>query len=134
MRRMFGSMNFEFNGYKKLDPANLAIYEIGMPGAGNFMLRRAIQFMVSHLSADSAVTRFRTSFTDREVVLVYFDPARIDTGKIHQMLVADTLTYFKSDNTLGKQENQFEFLYPGRMHPAKDFVDPVEKARERVLE
>jgi len=134
MRRMFGSMNFEFNGYKKLDPANLAIYEIGMPGAGNFMLRRALQFMVSHLSADSAVTRFRTSFTDREVVLVYFDPARIDTGKIHQMMVADTLTYFKSDNTLGKQENQFEFLYPGRMHPAKDFVDPVEKARERVLE
>jgi ferredoxin len=134
LKRMFGSMSFEFNGYKNTDPAKLAIYEIGMPDAGNFMLRRAIQFMVSHLSADSAITRFQTSFTNREIALVYFDPAAIDTAKIHQMMVVDTLTYYKSDDTKGKKPNQFEFVYPSQVHPAKDFVDPVEKARERILE
>ena len=127
-------MNFEFNGYQKAEPDRFSIYEIGMPGAGNFMLRRAMKYMVSHLSADSAIVRFRTSFSDREIALVYFDPALIDTAAIHKMMVADTLVYFKRNDERGKIGNKFEFIYPSKVRSAKDYVDPVEKARERVLE
>lgn len=134
VKRMFGALNFEFNGYEKSDPEKFNIYEIGMPHAGNFMYRRGMKYLVSHLSADSAITRFRTSFSDREIALVYFDPASIDTATIHRMMVVDTLVYFKRNDQRGKKANHFEFTYPAMIHSAQDYVDPVEKARQRVLE
>jgi hypothetical protein len=61
--------------------------------------------------------RFRTLFTDRSVAQIYFHPDFVDTMKIHQMLIADTLTYFTSDTTKATTPNIFEFEYPARVIP-----------------
>ena len=95
------------------------------------MLRRQLPYLVSHISGDSAIVRFKTSaIGGRNVALIYFDPAMIDTGKIHQMLVVDTLKYYKSDDTVGYKKNIYKFNYPSKLHPAADFVDPVAIAKE----
>ncbi|OQX84566.1 hypothetical protein B6D60_09055 [candidate division KSB1 bacterium 4484_87] len=131
VQRMFGSYDQPFNGFKNKDLNKLSIYEIGIVGAENFMLRRQLPYLVSHISGDSAIVRFKTSSVGgRNVALIYFDPALIDTGKIHQMLVADTLKYYKSDDSVGYKKNIYKFNYPSKLHPAADFVDPVAIAKE----
>ena len=131
---MFGAYNQQFNGYQDRDISQLDIYEIGMPRAENFMLRRQLPYLVSHISEDSSVVRFTTSFTNnRRVAQVFFDPAQMDTATIHHLLVADTLRYFKSDDTRGAKRNIFEFEYPSRIIKAADFVDPVRQAKAKKL-
>ncbi|NOZ60497.1 MAG: 4Fe-4S binding protein [Calditrichaeota bacterium] len=130
-QRMFGAYDQPFNGFENEDLKNLSIYEIGIVGAENFMLRRQLPYLVSHISGDSAIVRFKTSSIDgRDVALIYFDPALIDTAKIHQMLVVDTLKYYKSDDTVGFKKNIYQFKYPSKVHAAADFVDPVAIAKE----
>ena len=129
-RRMFGSYNQKFNNYEKLDESSLSIYEIGMPNAGNFLLRRRMQYLVSHVSADTGVVRFKTSFTDKPVALIYYNEDWVDTTKIHQMLMADSLTYFKSDDTTGKIPNNFKFEYPSKKHSATEYIDMVSESRK----
>ena len=57
----------------------------------------------------------------------------MDTATIHHLLVADTLRYFKSDDTRGAKRNIFEFEYPSRIIKAADFVDPVRQAKAKKL-
>jgi len=133
LQRMFGAYDQAFNGYELVDPDKLHIYEIGMPDAENFMVRRALSYLVSHLSADSAIVRFSTSFDERPVAHVYFDPSRLDTAMIYEMMTADTLVYFQRDGSMGRRGNGFEFSLPARTLKASEYTDPVERAKSRKL-
>jgi len=113
-RLMFGSMDQKFNKYNELDENDLSIYEIGLPNADNILMRRNMKYLISHISADDYIVRYRTAFTDKPVAQIFFHPGFVDTTKIHRMLIADTLTYFTSDTTTEKRPNIFKFEYPSR--------------------
>lgn len=133
-QRMFGSYTKFFNGYENVDQDKLNIYEIGMPDADNLMLRRRLPYLVSHISEDSSIVGFATSFINsRPVAHVYFDPAGMDTATISALLQADTLYYFKSDNTRGALKNGFTFAYPSTVFAASGFADPVARAKKLKL-
>jgi len=117
-KQMFSGTDVRFNNYSKLDEHKLRIYEIGMPGADSPQIQRKMQFIISHISADSGIVRYKTLFTDRPVAHIYFNPDWVDTAKIHTMLLPDSLTYFKRDNTTGKTPNIFKFAYPSKIIPA----------------
>jgi polyferredoxin len=132
--RMFGAYNKSFNGFENVDIGRLDIYEIGMPKADNFLLRRRLPYLVSHISADSSIVRFATSLiAERTVAHIYFDPARMDTSTIYRLLMADTLSYFQRDGSLGKIENPFTFELPSRVFEASGHSDPVAEAKRRKL-
>lgn len=134
LQRMFGSYNKAFNDYDLADKEMLEIYEIGMPNAENFMVRRRLSYLVSHLSADSAIVRFSTSFEGgRTVAHVFFDPSRTDTALIYGMLTTDTLAYFQRDGSMGRRVNDFEFALPARRIKASEYTDPVAEAKARKL-
>lgn len=116
-RLMFGGMDQRFNNYNDLDESQLHIYEIGLPDADNIFMRRNMKFLISHISVDDYIVRYRTMFTDRPVAQIYFHPGFADTAKIHRLLTADTLIYFTSDTTTAKTANIFKFEYPGRTIP-----------------
>ena len=103
--KMFAGTDQRFNKYSKMDEQKLQVYEIGMPAAGNAQIRRMMQYLISHISADSGIVRYKTLYTDRPVAHIYFNPDWVDTSKIHSMLLPDSLTYFKRDNTTGKTQN-----------------------------
>jgi len=132
--RMFGPYSQCFNGFEKRDLGDLSIYEIGMPEAGNFMMRRMFPYLVSHISEDSSIVCFKTTFIkDRPAAHIYFDPAGMDTATIFHLLEADTLRYFRKDDTKGAIKNMFTFEYPSTLYKASDFVDPVGEAKRRKL-
>ncbi len=134
LQRMFGVYNKPFNGYESVDIGRLHIYEIGMPNADNFMLRRKMPYLVSHISADSSIVRFATSLIGyRPVAHIFFDPARIDTSTIYSLLMADTLAYFQRDGSLGKIVSPFTFELPGRVFEAFGYIDPVVEAKRLKL-
>ena len=116
-RLMFDRMDQRFNKYDELDKNQLHVYEIGLPNAGNIFMRRNMKFIVSHISVDDNIVRYRTTFTDRPVAQIYFHPGFVDTTKIHRLLTADTLNYFTSDTTTARTANIFKFQYPSRSFP-----------------
>lgn len=119
-RNMFTRMDQKFNDYQEWEQSKLSIYEIGLPNADNIFMRGRMKFLISHISADDHIMRFRTLFTDRPVAQIFFHPEFVDTTKIHQMLMAETLTYFTSDTTTATTPNIFEFEYPARIVSADD--------------
>ncbi len=134
LQRMFGAYDKSFNGYELTAPDSLEIYEIGMPDAENVIVRRMLGSLVSHLSADSSIVRFSTSFVaGRPVAHVFFNPARTDTAAIYKMLMADTLVVFQKDGSTEKTPNEFEFALPARTLEASEFVDPARKAKKQKL-
>ncbi|MBN1352972.1 4Fe-4S binding protein [candidate division KSB1 bacterium] len=132
--RMFGIYDQSFNGYETKFENSLKIYEIGINNIENIFARRRLIYLVSHISEDSAIVRLRTSFDgQRNVAQIFFDPAEIDTTKIHRYLVADTLRYFKADDSRGKTQNIFKVHYPSRLHSVAGYTDPVQAAKSREL-
>ena len=126
-RLMFGGMDQRFNNYNELDENQLHIYEIGLPNADNIFMRRNMKFLISHISVDDYIVRYRTMFTDRPVAQIYFHPAFVDTHRIHRLLIADTLIYFTSDTTTAKTANIFKFEYPGRTIPISILIEADSK-------
>lgn len=121
-KQMFPGVDQRFNKYSKMDEQTLKVYEIGMPDAGNSQIRRRMQYLISHISADSGIVRYKTVYTERPVARIYFNPEWVDTAKIHSMLIPDSLTYFKRDNTTGKTPNIFKFEYPSKVIDVSEII------------
>lgn len=133
-QRLFQRYFVEFNQNKSVDAHQLKIYEIGISNIENMQQIRQLPYLASHLSEQNGLQGFSTTFIDRPVALIYFDPAEIDTSAIYQLINVDTLLYFKQDDSRGKLANPFQFQYPGRSYPAENFKDPVLEAQRFILE
>ncbi|MCI0514055.1 ferredoxin family protein, partial [candidate division KSB1 bacterium] len=133
-RRIFPRYFVEFNQDTSGQVSNLHIYEIGILNIDNMQQKRQLPYLVSHLSEESGLQGFGTTFTNRSVALVYFNPTKIDTARIFQIINSDTLMYYKQDDTRGKTANPFRFQYPSHSFPAENFSDPALAAQQLVLE
>ncbi len=133
-QRLFQRYFVEFNQTQSVEATKLHIYEIGITNIDTMQLRRQLPFLVSHLSAESGLHGFATTFTNRPIAQVYFNPLQIDTARISRLMLADTLLYYKQDNSQVKLANSFLFQHSSRSYSAENFKDPVLEAQQLVLE
>jgi polyferredoxin len=115
IRQMFMPYNLSFNGYENYEPQRLSIYQIAMPQAMNPTLRRKMQFLVAHISMDSAIVRFQTLYTERPYANIYFDKDKIAENSIYSALTSDTLFFQYSNGKAGKAINPFKFPAAGKI-------------------
>ncbi len=130
-QRIFNGFSQEFNGYEKYSPAQLRLYEIGLPAVDNRNYRDELQLLVAYLAEDSALVGFKTTFTERAVALIYYDPARIDTTAIFTRLATDSLYYLDDAQIRRSLVNPFTPEYPSRSIRAVDFADPSTAIRAK---
>ncbi len=113
-RRMFEPFDLAFNDYDESPPEEIAIFEIEMPQAIDPEIQEDIWYLVSALSADSNILRFRTEMKEKPVAQIYFLRDKVDSAKIASLLRSDSLTYFVDENTTNTIANPFQFIFPGK--------------------
>ncbi len=110
---MFKPFNMVFNGYRKLKKDQLGIYQLPMPQAMNPKLSRSMQMLVSHLSTDDHVVRFRTLYTDQPYAQIFFVKGKVVADSIYSALNKPFLTVHYRNGKIGKVKNPFSFKQPG---------------------
>jgi len=110
---MFTPFNMSFNGYKKMDKMQLAVYQLPMPQAMDPKLSRSMQMLVSHISTDDHVVRFRTLYTDQPYAQIFFVKGKVAADSIYSALNKPFLTVHYRNGKIGKVKNPFSFKQPG---------------------
>ncbi len=122
-KAFFSGYDQKFNDYEKYDLHKLNIFEIGMPDAENIGVRRALKYLTSHISALDGVVRVRTTFTNRPVLLVFFDKGQVSPKQIMDKLQETELQVFGADNQIKTMPNEFQFEGTYKVHPYKPELD-----------
>jgi len=115
-RQLFAGYDQAFNNYENYQPADLMIFEIGLPDAESIAVRRALKYLTSHISFFDGVVRVRTDYTDREALLIYFDPTQVNPKDIQTKLNEPVLKILTSDEKIMEMENPFEFREPLKIY------------------
>jgi len=115
-RNLFAAYDQPYNNYDNYQPAELMIFEIGLADAESIAIRRALKYLTSHVSFFDGTVRVKTAFTDREVLLVYFDPQQVTAKEIYAKLTEPVLKIITSDQETKEMENAFEFSEPVRTY------------------
>jgi hypothetical protein len=103
------------------------IFEIGLPDAESIAVRRALKYLTSHISFFDGVVRVRTDYTDREALLIYFDPTQVNPKDIQTKLNEPMLKILTSDEKIMEMENSFEFREPLRIYQVTPEMYALEK-------
>ncbi|RKY53819.1 MAG: hypothetical protein DRP89_05710, partial [Candidatus Neomarinimicrobiota bacterium] len=114
-RDFFSGYNQKYNDYEKYNPDSLYIFEIGLPDAEKIGVRQNLKYLTSHISFFNGTVRVRTTYTDRPVLQVFYDPTQVDSAQIHQSLLKPVLKIYVSDGETLERENFFEFEEPTRV-------------------
>ncbi|GAB4365786.1 MAG: hypothetical protein Kow0042_05240 [Calditrichia bacterium] len=125
---IFKDFHQKFNQFGSYDPAQLKVFEIGMPDAENFMKRRYLPYFVSHISQNDGIVGFETRYSDRPIALVYYDPLQIDTTEIQSLLSSAKMTVSFSNGEIKEYDNPFTFTSPS----AVKTVAEVEAEKEML--
>lgn len=129
---IFKEYDQRFNKYNRYDEQQLRAYEIGIIGAENFLKRRRLPYLVSHISNEDGIVRFRTLFTDRPVALVYFDPAQIDSGKVRNLLTATKIQVTFRGGKQKEFDNPFGFRKPAKLLSVAEVKHLQEQINRRL--
>jgi len=117
-RNLFAAYDQVYNDYDQYNANDLMIFEIGFPDAESIAVRRALKYLTSHVSAFDGTVRVRTLFTDREALLIYFDPKQVSAKEIEAKIMEPTLKVITSEQETKEMENAFEFKEPVRVYKA----------------
>jgi len=112
---MFNSYDVEFANFDATAPEKVQIFEIGMPDADDAAIIENLPYLISALSAEEGILRFRTNFTDKPVVQIFFNKEKLFPEKILNILLADTLSYFVNETTTERMGNIFKFEGRGKV-------------------
>ncbi len=126
-RQLFAGYDQAFNNYENYQPADLMIFEIGLPDAESIAVRRALKYLTSHISFFDGVVRVRNDYTDREALLIYFDPTQVNPKDIQTKLNEPMLKILTSDEKIMEMENSFEFREPLRIYQVTPEMYALEK-------
>ena len=114
-QNFFSGYSQKYNDYEEYDPDSLYIFEIGLPYAESIGIRQNLKYLTSHISFFDGTVRVRTTYTDRPVLQVYYDPAQVDSSQIHASLLEPVLKIFISDNETRERKNFFKFEESARV-------------------
>ncbi len=128
LKHIFPAYVRKFKEYRKYQPADIRVYEIGMPGVDNFLLRRYLPHLTSHLSQHDGILGLETFYTDRPVGWIYFDPAQIDTARIRKLLTVPELQVKYTNGEIKPLKNPFRVEGKGKIVT----VDQVKQEKEQL--
>ncbi|MHB2156582.1 4Fe-4S binding protein [Calditrichota bacterium GD2] len=128
IKELFIPFNMVFNEYKKYKPQDLAVYKIYMPQALNAGIRRSLMMLVSHLSTNDYIVRFKTDIVDEKpYAFVYFVKNKVPADSIFSALNKPQLTVHYRNGKTGLVNNPFRF-------PEKGEVIQAEKAKNTLVQ
>ncbi len=111
---VFKAVDLKFNDYKKYSKKQLAVLEVPFPQAANPRFRRAIRMLISHISTDDYVVRFRTLLKKgKPVAQIFYVKGKSDADKIRKALNQPMLTVHYSNGKTGHVKNPFRFKKKG---------------------
>ncbi len=115
IQQLFVPYDRAFNKYRSYNPQELAVYKIFMPQAISSGVRRSISMLVSHLSSNDYIVRFKTIYSDAPYALVYFVKNKVQPDEIYSMLTSPVLTVHYRNGKTGKVRNVFRFPRKGEV-------------------
>ena len=114
IQRFVKSYDSKFNKYDTYKDKDLKEYRISMPQAADQNLSDSVAYLVSHISSDDGIVRFRTEFSDEGVFAVITFVNVITTEeKIFKELNSPSLTILYDDGTKETLRNPFVFREKG---------------------
>jgi len=113
---MFKPIDLKFNDYKKYSKDQLAVFEIPFPQAGNPRLHRSITMLISHVSTDDYVVRFRTVLKKgKPVAQIFYVKDKTTPESIYTALNQKMLTVHYRNGKTGQVKNPFKFPQKGHV-------------------
>ncbi len=107
---MFKPVDLKFNEYEKYDKDQLAVFEISFPQAANPRWRRSITMLISHVSTDDYVVRFRTLLKKgKPLAQIFYVKGKTSADKIYEALNKEMLTVHYRNGKTGQVKNPFKF-------------------------
>lgn len=122
---LFNPFNMTFNDYKDYKKEDLAIYQIEMPQAISSALRRRFTSLVSHVSTDSFVVRFRTVYNEKPYAQIFYVKDQVTEESILHTLRQDTLTVHYRGGKTGQIVNPFKFPEEGKNLSAENKLELI---------
>ncbi len=119
-KSMFKAIDLKFNGYKKYRKNQLEVLQIPFPQAANPRLQRSINMLISHISSDDYVVRFRTVLLEKPAALIYYVKGKTNPDSIRAALNATMLTVHYRNGKIGKVKNPFKFPRRGKVISARE--------------
>ncbi len=119
VRQLFIPYDRAFNKYRKYKPEELGVYKVLMPQAINSNLRRNLSMLVSHISTNDYIVRFKTIYSDAPYALIYFVKGKVQADEIYKTLTAPMLTVHYRNGKTGHVKNIFRFPEKGKVIDAK---------------
>ena len=105
----FEAVDVSFNKYDTYKAEQLKVYRIEFPEAIDPAMPEWMPFLISHLSNDDGIVRFRTQFTATEPLLeITFDPSLTTPDKIIKLMKAPKFLVHYPDKSVKEVENPFK--------------------------
>ncbi len=130
LQHIFTPYERKFKEYRDYDEKTLRVYEFDMPGVGNLSLRRYLPHLTSHISDTEGILGLATFYQDRPVGWVYFDPAKVDTARIREVLSMPQMTVHFRNGEVRQMKNPFTI--GGNSHLRT--VEEIEQIKKSVQE
>jgi copper chaperone CopZ len=107
--KFFDPYEAEFNNYEQYSSSVIGLYEI--PFGKNRIVRNKVNFLVSHLSNEPGVVKFRIFLNDslEETIAISYVDTITNTKNILEKLNTDTLQITYTSGEEDKIKNMFEF-------------------------
>jgi polyferredoxin len=121
-KKIFRPYDRMFNGYRNYDEEELKMYVFPMPESAIPSMRRFLNQLASHLSADEGIVRLSTRYLDEPSGIVFYNSSITDLGKVRGALEKPFLTIFISDTETTEVENPFSIESEGRVLNPGDIV------------
>ncbi len=119
-KRMFKPYDKMFNKYKSYKPEELKVYVFPMPEAAAPNAKRALSFLMSHLSNDEGIVRFATDYKDKVYAYVFFVTQKTTAENVIKALTAKKITVTYTNGQKETVDNPFDLKPVGEV---KNFAD-----------
>ncbi|GAB4331169.1 MAG: hypothetical protein Kow0037_07490 [Calditrichia bacterium] len=129
---LFKKYEYDFKKYKEYDESQIKVFQTGLVDGDNFLKARYLPYITSHLSNYDGILRVQTRLADRPVILVYFDPAQIDTTTISRQLQASKILVTYRTGEKKEVDNPFKFEGPSAVLSVKEIENSEAALKSRL--
>lgn len=110
LERFFESSDVPFNNYESYGPGEMKILRFAFPAAMDPAMQEWIPYLVSHLSNDDGVVRFKTTFASADPELfIWFVPKLTHPDKVLKLMREPQFLVHYPDKSVEKVKNPFSF-------------------------
>ena len=132
LQHIFTPYERKFKEYREYEEKNIRVYEFGMPGVGNLSLRRYLPHLTSHISDTEGILGLETFYPDRPVGWVYYDPVKVDTARIREILTMPQMTVHFRNGEVKQVKNPFTISGKSRVRTVEEVAESKKLVKEKI--